>query len=63
MTAGNTLYAVIGGGFYGCAIAVFLAECGGAVTLLEAHDDLLLRASYNNQARLHGGYHYRNCSG
>jgi glycine/D-amino acid oxidase-like deaminating enzyme len=49
---------VVGGGFYGCAIAAHLAEGGAQVVLLEAHDELLLRASYTNQARLHGGYHY-----
>ena len=51
-------YLVIGGGFYGCAIAAFLADGGAAVVLLEAGDELLGRASYINQARLHGGYHY-----
>jgi glycine/D-amino acid oxidase-like deaminating enzyme len=49
---------VIGGGFYGCAIAAFLAENGRSVVLIEAHDELLTRASFTNQARLHGGYHY-----
>ncbi|MDX2222413.1 MAG: FAD-dependent oxidoreductase [Rhodospirillaceae bacterium] len=49
---------VIGGGFYGCAIAAFLAEGGKSVVLVEAHDELMTRASYTNQARLHGGYHY-----
>ncbi len=49
---------VIGGGFYGCCIALHLAQHGYAVTLLEREADLLERASYRNQARLHGGYHY-----
>jgi len=51
-------FAVIGGGLYGCCIAEHLARRGFAVVLLEREKDLLTRASYANQARLHGGYHY-----
>src|SRR5438445_2854441 len=49
---------VIGGGFFGCSLALALRERGERVTVLEAERDLLLRASANNQARIHGGYHY-----
>jgi glycine/D-amino acid oxidase-like deaminating enzyme len=49
---------VIGGGFFGCSLALALRERGERVTLLERERDLLLRASANNQARIHGGYHY-----
>lgn len=49
---------VIGGGFYGCSIAEYLGRQGAEVLLLEQASDLLTRASYHNQARLHGGYHY-----
>ena len=51
---------IIGGGFYGSAIAVYLAKTRGLrkVILLEREPELLLRASYNNQARVHNGYHY-----
>lgn len=51
---------VIGGGFYGCTIAVYLARMRGLkqVILLEQESRLLSRASYNNQARVHNGYHY-----
>jgi len=51
---------VIGGGFYGAAIAVYLRKQRGLdkVLLIEREHDLLLRASYNNQARVHNGYHY-----
>lgn len=51
---------VIGGGFYGSAIAIYLAKTRGLrrVTLLEREPELLVRASYNNQARVHNGYHY-----
>jgi glycine/D-amino acid oxidase-like deaminating enzyme len=53
---GNAI--VIGGGFYGCAIAVHLARRGLQVRLFEKAPMLLSRASYVNQARLHNGYHY-----
>lgn len=51
---------VIGGGFYGAAIAIYLAKERGFkdVLLLEQENALLTRASYNNQARVHNGYHY-----
>jgi len=50
---------VIGGGFYGCTLAVHLRRVRGAdVLLVEAGDELLTRASYANQARVHNGYHY-----
>lgn len=49
---------VIGGGLYGCMIALSLAARGEWVTLIERRRALLQRASYNNQARVHGGYHY-----
>lgn len=51
---------VIGGGFYGSAIAIYLANTRGLrrVILLEREPALLIRASYNNQARIHNGYHY-----
>lgn len=51
---------IIGGGFYGAAIAVYLAKQRGLkrILLLERESALLTRASYNNQARVHNGYHY-----
>lgn len=51
---------VIGGGFYGCAIAIYLAKQRGLkhILLVEREPALLIRASYNNQARVHNGYHY-----
>lgn len=51
---------VIGGGFYGAAIAVYLARQRGLkrIRLIEREPALLMRASYNNQARVHNGYHY-----
>lgn len=51
---------VIGGGFYGSAIAIYLARQRGfqRVALIEKESRLLAHASYNNQARVHNGYHY-----
>lgn len=49
---------VVGGGFYGVSIAVHSALAGEKVTLLEARSDLMRSASWFNQARIHGGYHY-----
>lgn len=56
----SKVYAVvIGGGFYGVNIALYLAQQNkGQVILLEMEGSLLSRASYHNQARLHNGYHY-----
>jgi glycine/D-amino acid oxidase-like deaminating enzyme len=51
---------IIGGGFYGAAIAVYLARQRGLrhIVLVEREAALMQRASYNNQARVHNGYHY-----
>lgn len=50
---------IIGGGFFGCRLALLLKkEFSINVLLLEKGPDLLLRASYHNQARVHNGYHY-----
>lgn len=49
---------VIGGGFFGCATAIHLAQKGWNVDVLEQGAELMQRASYINQARLHNGYHY-----
>jgi len=51
---------IIGGGFYGAAIAIYLVKKRGfkRIALVEREPSLLKRASYNNQARVHNGYHY-----
>lgn len=51
---------VLGGGFYGCAIAIHLARQRRLrrVLVMESENALLTRASYHNQARVHNGYHY-----
>ena len=48
---------VIGGGVVGCGVASHLGS-SGRVLLLEREADVLQRASYVNQARVHNGYHY-----
>lgn len=50
--------AVVGGGIFGCTIAVDLARAGAQVDLYEAHNDVLQGATARCQARLHSGYHY-----
>jgi len=51
---------IIGAGFYGSAIAIYLARERGLknIVLIERESALMQRASYNNQARVHNGYHY-----
>lgn len=50
--------AIIGGGFFGLYIAEYFAKLGKKVTIIEKDSDLMQRASYVNQARVHNGYHY-----
>ena len=51
---------IIGGGFYGVTIAAYLSRIRQLpqILLVEQEDRLMTRASYNNQARVHNGYHY-----
>lgn len=49
---------IIGGGFFGCSLALHLKTPKNKVLVLEKENDLMTHASYNNQARVHGGYHY-----
>jgi FAD dependent oxidoreductase len=49
---------IIGGGFFGCSIALYLKEYFSSILIIEKEADILQRASYNNQARVHNGYHY-----
>lgn len=51
---------IVGGGFYGATIAIYLAKRRGfkRILLVEREPGLLKRASFNNQARVHNGYHY-----
>ncbi|MEZ9525738.1 NAD(P)/FAD-dependent oxidoreductase [Enterovibrio norvegicus] len=50
--------AVIGGGFFGLYLAYFYAESGKKVVVIERESESMQRASFNNQARVHNGYHY-----
>lgn len=49
---------VIGGGFFGCRLALHLRRYMERVVIVEKDVDLLRRASFINQARVHRGYHY-----
>jgi len=49
---------IIGGGFYGCALALKMSQKFPKVVIVEKEKDILTRASYRNQARVHNGYHY-----
>lgn len=51
-------YLIVGGGFYGCCLALFLRSISSRVLLVEAGDVLMDRASRVNQARIHTGFHY-----
>ncbi len=51
--------AVVGGGMFGCWLALYLARRFSAkVVVVERESELLRRASFRNQARVHNGYHY-----
>lgn len=55
-------YAIIGGGIYGCQIALALSKVANIeVTIYEKNDDILLGATNNNLWRIHRGYHYPRC--
>ena len=51
-------YIVIGGGFYGCCLALYLRSISRRVLVVEAGPALMTRASRVNQARVHTGFHY-----
>lgn len=49
---------VIGGGFFGCALSLHFRKYFKRIAVVERESDLIKKASYNNQARVHNGYHY-----
>jgi hypothetical protein len=49
--------AIIGGGWVGCHLALKLKDTH-KVTIFEKHKELFTETSYNNQNRLHLGFHY-----
>jgi glycine/D-amino acid oxidase-like deaminating enzyme len=58
MTSRPIDYLIVGGGFYGCCLALYLRSISNRVLLVEVGDKLLDRASRVNQARVHTGFHY-----
>lgn len=56
----KTKYLIVGGGFFGSYLAYLLKNKykNADIIILEREKELLRRASYNNQARVHHGYHY-----
>lgn len=51
-------FIIIGGGIFGCYAALYLADKGHRICILEKEKELFKKASIVNQARLHSGYHY-----
>jgi len=51
-------FLIVGGGIFGIYAALYLAERGQRIALVEREAVLLKKASIVNQARLHSGYHY-----
>lgn len=49
---------IVGGGFFGIALALEARRYKRHVLLVEAEAELMQRSSYGNQARIHQGYHY-----
>lgn len=51
---------IVGAGFFGCRLALHLRglEPDARILVVDQAPDILTRASTNNQARVHAGYHY-----
>lgn len=49
---------VIGSGFYGLSIGNYFVKKNRKVLIIEENSESMRRASLNNQARVHNGYHY-----
>lgn len=49
---------IIGGGIFGCLVALELSYLKRKVIILEQNSSLMIGATLNNQNRLHLGYHY-----
>ena len=50
--------AIIGAGWYGCHFALSFIKKGLKVILYEKNEEIFSEASFNNQNRLHLGFHY-----
>lgn len=53
---------IIGGGFFGCCLALYLRSVYDRILIIEEQPELLTRASRVNQARVHSGFHYPRCA-
>lgn len=51
-------FVIVGGGFYGCCLALYLRSISDRILVVEEQHELLTRASRVNQARVHFGFHY-----
>lgn len=51
-------FVIVGGGFYGCCLALYLRSISDRILVIEQAPELLTRASRVNQARVHAGFHY-----
>ena len=51
-------FCIIGAGWYGCHIGLFLKNLGNKVKIFEKEKDIFLGSSGYNQFRLHSGFHY-----
>ncbi|MDB2439175.1 FAD-binding oxidoreductase [Hellea sp.] len=51
-------FVIIGAGFYGCCLALFLRSLSKRVLVIERDAQSLQRSSRVNQARVHSGFHY-----
>ena len=49
---------IIGAGWYGCHIGLFLKKLGHSVKIFEKEKNIFIGSSGFNQFRLHTGYHY-----
>lgn len=49
---------IVGGGYFGLYLAYYFGSKKYKVDLFEKSSELMTRASYHNQARIHNGYHY-----
>ncbi len=50
--------AIVGAGWYGCHLALYLKKIGHKIIIFEKNKDIFLGASGFNQFRLHVGFHY-----
>ncbi len=49
---------IIGAGWYGCHIGMYLKRLGHKITIFEKNNDIFTGSSGYNQFRLHTGFHY-----